>query len=96
MEDPGTLPGSRAVLDEKSKVTLLVVENNDYQTEQTVVAKRAAQEFEVDLQIIQKEHDAVMQSQEVLKLLHSPAEIRPDVILFQHNLLPIGCQRIRW
>lgn len=72
----------------KSKVALLVVENNDYQTEQTVVAQHAAQEFEVDLQIIQTQHDVVMQSQEVLKLLHSPAEIRPDAILFQHNLLP--------
>lgn len=65
----------------KSKVALLVVENNGYQTEQTVVAKHAAQEFEVELQNIQTEHDAVMQSQEVLKLLHSPAEIRPDAIL---------------
>jgi hypothetical protein len=70
----------------KSQVALLVVENNDYQAEQTVVAKHAAQEFEVDLQIIQTEHDAVMQSHEVLKLLHSPAEIRPDGILFE----PVG------
>jgi ABC-type sugar transport system substrate-binding protein len=70
----------------KPKVALLVVENNDYQTEQTVVAKHAAQEFEVDLQVIQTEHDAVMQSQEALKLLHSPAGIRPDGILFE----PVG------
>ncbi|HEY1472358.1 MAG TPA: substrate-binding domain-containing protein [Candidatus Acidoferrum sp.] len=70
----------------KTKVALLVVQNNDYQTRQTIVAKQAAQEFEVELQIIQTEHDAVMQSQEVLKLLHGPAEIRPDGILFE----PVG------
>ena len=70
----------------KPKIALLVVENNDYQTEQTIVGKQAAQQFEADLQIVPTEHDAVMQSQEVLKLLHSPAEIRPDGILFE----PVG------
>ena len=70
----------------KSKVALLVVANNDYQTEQTVVAKHAAQEFDVELQVVQTEHDAVMQSQEVLKLLHSPDGIRPEGILFE----PVG------
>jgi len=68
------------------KFALLVVANNDYQTEQTVVAKQAAQEHDVELGVIQTEHDAVMQSQEVLKLLYSPAETRPDGILFE----PVG------
>lgn len=70
----------------KYRIALLVVANNDYQTEQTVAAKHAAQECEVDLQVVQTEHDAVMQSQEVLKLLHSPDGIRPDGILFE----PVG------
>jgi len=70
----------------KAKFVLLVVENNDYQAEQTVSAKEAARECDVDLQVMQTEHDAVMQSQEVLKLLYSPAEIRPDGILFE----PVG------
>ncbi len=68
------------------KFALLVVENNDYQAEQTIVAKQAAHESEVELQIIQTGHDAVTQSQEVLKLLYSPAETRPDGILFE----PVG------
>jgi ribose transport system substrate-binding protein len=70
----------------KTKFVLLVVENNDYQAEQTISAKEAARECDVDLQVMQTEHDAVMQSQEVLKLLYSPAEIRPDGILFE----PVG------
>ncbi|MGB7845878.1 MAG: substrate-binding domain-containing protein [Candidatus Acidiferrum sp.] len=70
----------------KAKLALLVVANNDYQTEQVIVAKQAAQENGADLQVIQTEHDAVVQSQEVLKLLYSPAETRPDGILFE----PVG------
>jgi len=68
------------------KVVLLVVENNDYQAEQTVAAKQAAPECDVDLQIVQTEHDAVLQSQKVLDLLYSPVAVRPDGILFE----PVG------
>ncbi len=70
----------------KLKFVLLVVENNDYQAEQTIAAKEAARECDVDLQVMQTEHDAVIQSQEVLKLLYNPAETRPDGILFE----PVG------
>jgi ribose transport system substrate-binding protein len=70
----------------KAKFVLLVVENNDYQAEQTIAAKEAARECDVDLQVMQTEHDAVIQSQEVLKLLYNPAETRPDGILFE----PVG------
>lgn len=70
----------------KLKFVLLVVENNDYQAEQSISAKEAARECDVDLQVMQTEHDAVIQSQEVLKLLYNPAETRPDGILFE----PVG------
>jgi ribose transport system substrate-binding protein len=70
----------------KLNLVLLVVENNDFQAEQTISAKEAAQECDADLQVIHTEHDAVMQSQEVLKLLYSPAEARPNGILFE----PVG------
>ncbi len=70
----------------KLRFTLLVVENNDYQAEQTIAAKAAAQECDADVQIIQTGHDAVTQSQEVLKLLYSPADTRPAGILFE----PVG------
>jgi ribose transport system substrate-binding protein len=70
----------------KANLVLLVVQNNDFQAEQTISAKEAAHECEADLQVIHTEHDAVMQSQEVLKLLYSPAGVRPDGILFE----PVG------
>lgn len=70
----------------RPKIVLLVVENNDYQTEQTTAAKHAAQECDSGLEVIQTEHDAVMQSQEVLKLLYSPEGTRPDGIMFE----PVG------
>ncbi|HXR32317.1 MAG TPA: substrate-binding domain-containing protein [Verrucomicrobiae bacterium] len=67
-------------------LALLVVENNDYQAEQTISAKQAAHECEADLQVIQTEHDAVVQSQQVLKLLYSPEGTRPNGIFFE----PVG------
>ncbi|MGA2481937.1 MAG: substrate-binding domain-containing protein [Candidatus Acidiferrales bacterium] len=70
----------------KANLVLLVVENNDYQAEQTISAKEAARECEADLQVIHTEHDAVMQSEEVLKLLHKPVGTRPDGVLFE----PVG------
>ncbi len=70
----------------KLRFVLLVVENNDYQVEQTIAARQAAHECDVDVQIIQTGHDAVTQSQEVLKLLYSAPDIRPSGILFE----PVG------
>jgi len=74
----------------KHKLVLLVVENNDYQAEQTVSAKETAQALDVDLQIIHTEHDAVMQGDQVLKLLYNPPETRPDGILFEPVGTPLG------
>lgn len=70
----------------KLRFALLVVANNDYQAQQTVEAKQAAQECEADLQVIQTAHDAVTQSQEILNLLYKPPGVRPDGILFE----PVG------
>jgi ribose transport system substrate-binding protein len=67
-------------------LVLLIVGNNDYQVEQTISAKEAARELGIDLQVTEIGHDAVMQSQEVLKLLHGPEGVRPNGILFE----PVG------
>jgi hypothetical protein len=40
----------------KPNLVLLVVENNDYQAEQTTSVKEAAHECEADLQVIRIEH----------------------------------------
>jgi ABC-type sugar transport system substrate-binding protein len=70
----------------KTRMALLVVQNNDYQAQQTVSASQTAYECGVELQVIQTEHDAVVQSQKILDLLYAAAETRPDGIMFE----PVG------
>ncbi len=62
------------------------MENNDFQAQQALSAQSAAQSLNIDLEVIPIEHDAVAQSQQVLKLLQSPNGSRPDGILFE----PVG------
>src|SRR5271166_5110359 len=83
---PGTFWVARSLWMKRNKFALLIVANNDYQAERTLAAKQACQECDAELQIVQTEHDAVMQSQEVLKLLNSPVETRPAGVLFE----PVG------
>ena len=64
------------------------MEKNDCQAGQINSAKEAAHEREADLQVIHIEHDAVMQGQEVLKLLYSPGGTRPDGILSEAVGMP--------
>jgi ribose transport system substrate-binding protein len=68
------------------RFTLLVVENNDFQTEQVLSAQGAAKRIGIELQIIHTEHDAIVQANQVLKLLQAEAGHRPDGILFE----PVG------
>jgi ribose transport system substrate-binding protein len=70
----------------KFRITLLVVENNDYQTEQVISAQAAANRLGIQLQVIHTEHDAIVQGDQVLKLLQCEAGQRPDGILFE----PVG------
>jgi len=68
------------------RFALLAVENNDFQAEQVRAARSAADRLGVHLQVIHIEHDAVRQSDEILKLLQSDSPVRPDGILFE----PVG------
>ena len=68
------------------RFALLVVENNDYQAQQVIVAQAAAQRLNVQLQVIRTEHDSILQSRQVLDLIHAPAGERPDAIFFE----PVG------
>ena len=70
----------------KFRFTLLVVENNDFQTEQVLSAQATANRLGLELQVIHTEHDAILQGDQVLKLLQSEAGQRPDGILFE----PVG------
>src|SRR3954451_12354996 len=54
--------------------------------EQATAAEEAAQRFGAELQILDAENDAIVQSQQLLKIIQSNTEPRPDGIIFE----PVG------
>ena len=64
----------------------LTTNDNDYQQEQAASAEEAARRLGVGIQIIHAENDSITQSQQLLKIIQSTAEPRPDAILFE----PVG------
>lgn len=68
------------------RFALLVVENNDYQAQQVIAAQAAAHRLNVQLEVIRTEHDSILQSGQVLHLIHAPAAQRPHAIFFE----PVG------
>lgn len=67
-------------------VVSLTTKDNDYQIEQAAAAEEAAAKLNVDLKILYAENDAILQSQQLLKLIQSASESRPDAIFFE----PVG------
>lgn len=74
----------------KLRLALIVAETNEYQREQTKAARGAAEQLGVELEILAIEDDAIVQSQQILKLLHSPAETRSEGILFEPAGTPLA------
>jgi ribose transport system substrate-binding protein len=71
----------------KLKVVLsLTTRDNDYQMEQATTATEVAQRLGIDLQILDAENDAILQSQQLLKVIQSSTEAHPDGIIFE----PVG------
>lgn len=64
----------------------LTTKDNDYQQEQATAAQEAARRLAVEIQIIYAENDAITQSQQLLKVIQSTKEPRPDAIVFE----PVG------
>ena len=58
-------------------VVSLTTRDNDYQMEQAAAAEEAAQRFGADLQILDAENDAILQSQQLLKIIQSNTEAHP-------------------
>jgi ribose transport system substrate-binding protein len=54
--------------------------------EQATAAEEAAQRFGAELQILDAENDAILQSQQLLKVIQSSTEAHPDGIIFE----PVG------
>ncbi len=64
----------------------LTTRDNDYQMEQAATATEVAQRLGIDLQILDAENDAILQSQQLLKIIQSSTEAHPDGIIFE----PVG------
>src|ERR1700692_582537 len=64
----------------------LTTSENDYQIEQAQSAEQAANKFDVEVQILYADNDAITQSTQVLKAIQSPEATRPNGIIFE----PVG------
>lgn len=67
-------------------VLSLTTNDNDYQMEQATAAQEAAKRLNVDLEILYAENDAILQSQQLLKIIQSNSASHPDGIIFE----PVG------
>jgi len=67
-------------------VASLTTNDNDYQMEQAAAAQEAATRLNVELEIIYAENDAILQSQQLLKIIQSNSGAHPDGIIFE----PVG------
>jgi ribose transport system substrate-binding protein len=66
-------------------VASLTTNDNDYQMEQAAAAQEAAERLNVELEILYAENDAILQSQQLLKIIQSNSG-HPDGIIFE----PVG------
>jgi ribose transport system substrate-binding protein len=67
-------------------VISLTTRDNDYQQEQATSAQEAAARLGVEIELLYAENDAVLQSQQLLKVIQSSSESRPSGIIFE----PVG------
>jgi ribose transport system substrate-binding protein len=64
----------------------LTTNDNDYQIEQARAAETAAKKFNLDLQILYADNDAINQSTQILKAVQAAPDDRPSAIIFE----PVG------
>jgi ABC-type sugar transport system substrate-binding protein len=57
--------------------------DNDYQIEQAASAEEAGRRLGVEIKIVHADNDSVSQSQQLLKIVQSAPETRPDAIVFE-------------
>jgi ribose transport system substrate-binding protein len=67
-------------------VVSLTTSDNDFQIEQSKAAEETSRKLGVDLQILYADNDTITQSQQLLNIVQSRSEARPDGILFE----PVG------
>ena len=67
-------------------VVSLTTNDNDYQLEQAKAAEETAHRLDVDIQILYAENDAINQSTQLLRVIQSTPQDRPNAIVFE----PVG------
>jgi ABC-type sugar transport system substrate-binding protein len=67
-------------------IVSLTTRDNDYQMEQADSADAMAKRLGIDVQLLYSENDAILQSQQLLKVIQSTTEPHPDGIIFE----PVG------
>ena len=67
----------------KLSIVISLPGENRYLYEQAAVAEAAATQLGVDLEIINAQSDPVSQSQQLLEIIQSPLESRPDAIIVE-------------
>jgi ABC-type sugar transport system substrate-binding protein len=67
----------------KLRIVVSLPNDNAYQHEQGLAANSAAKQLGLTLQVIRADDDSITQSQQLLKLIQSPAEERPSAILVE-------------
>jgi ribose transport system substrate-binding protein len=67
-------------------IVSLTTRDNDYQIEQAQSAEETARRLGIELQLLYAENDAILQSQQLLKIIQSTTEPHPDGIIFE----PVG------
>jgi ribose transport system substrate-binding protein len=75
------------------RIVVSLPNDNAYQHEQRGAAKSAAQRLGVDLQVIQAADDATTQSQQLLKIIESSADTRPNAFIVE-PLSATGLRRV--
>ena len=72
-------------------VVSLPVESSDYQRAEAMAAQNASHQYGFNVTVIYAESDALVQSQQLLSLIHSSTATRPDVIMLE----PVGTGMVR-
>ncbi len=67
-------------------VVSLTTNDNDYQLEQAKAAEEIAHRLDLDIQILFAENDAINQSTQLLRVIQSTPQDRPNAIVFE----PVG------
>lgn len=75
------------------RIVLSLPNDNAYQHEQRTVARSTAQRLGLDLQVIQAEDDSTTQNRQLLEIVESAPETRPNAVLVE-PLSATGLRRV--